>query len=143
MKTIATVGGLGYSPVAPGTIGSAVGLGMAWILSGNPSQQMIGCLVASGLGFWSSGPTARLLGEKDAQPIIIDEVAGMMIGVVLLPATWKIYLAGFLLFRVLDIFKPGPIGRLERLPGGVGIMADDLLAGVVTHLLLRLGLNFL
>ena len=143
MKMIATVFGIGRVPRLPGTLGSAVGAAFAWWLSPNPAAQAAACLGVIALGFWSAGPAAKAMGIKDPPAVVIDEVAGMMIGVVLLPATWKIYLAGFLLFRVLDIFKPGPIGRLERLPGGVGIMADDLLAGVVTHLLLRLGLNFL
>lgn len=139
-KIIATVGGIGRVPRLPGTVASVVGAGLAWWLSPNPAMQIAGCLAVTALGFWSAGPAARAMGVKDPPAVVIDEVAGMMISLVLLPATWKIYLAGFLLFRFLDIFKPGPIRRLEHLPGGVGIMADDLLAGVVANLLLRLGL---
>lgn len=137
-KIIATVGGIGRVPRLPGTVASVVGVGLAWLLSPNPAMQIAGCLAVTGLGFWSAGPAAKSMGVKDPPAVVIDEVAGMMIGLVLLPATWKTYLAGFFLFRILDIFKPGPIRRLERLPGGAGIMADDLLAGVVTNLLLRL-----
>ncbi|MDO8730569.1 MAG: phosphatidylglycerophosphatase A [Candidatus Omnitrophota bacterium] len=137
-KVIATVGGIGRVPRLPGTVASVVGVGLAWWLSPHPAMQIAGCLAVTALGFWSAGPASRAMGVKDPPAVVIDEVAGMMISLVLLPATWKIYLAGFLLFRFLDIFKPGPIRRLECLPGGVGIMADDLLAGVVTNLLLRL-----
>ncbi len=138
MKTIATVGGIGYVPRLPGTVASLVGLGISWLLRSNPALQLAGCAVAAGLGFWSAGPTARALGEKDPPVVVIDEVAGMMLGLALLPAKGWIYLAGFLLFRFLDIFKPGPIRRLERLPGSAGIMLDDLLAGAAANLLLQL-----
>lgn len=134
------MGGLGYSPIGPGTLGSAVGLGVAWILSGSPVWQITGCVAAAGLGFWSAGPAARALGKEDPQPVIIDEVAGMMVALVGLPVHWAVYPAGFLLFRLLDIKKPGLIDRLQRLPGSMGIMADDLAAGAVANLLLRAAL---
>lgn len=137
MKTIATVGGLGYSRVAPGTLGSIVGLGIAWILSVNPIYQWIGCGVAVLLGFWSAGPTARALGTKDPHPVIIDEVAGMMIAVAALPVTGVIYAAAFLLFRLLDVIKPFPIRQSEKLPGSLGIMLDDIVAGALTHMFMR------
>ncbi len=137
MKTIATVGGVGRLPRLPGTVASAVGAGLAWLLSPTPAGQIAGCVVVTALGFWSAGPTAKQMGVKDPPAVVIDEVAGMMIGLALLPAAWQTYLAGFLLFRILDIFKPWPIRGLERLPGGVGIMADDLLAGLLTNLLLN------
>ncbi len=137
-KAVATVGGIGRVPRLPGTVASVVGVGLAGWLSPNPVWQIAGCIAVTALGFWSAGPAAKAMGMKDPPAVVIDEVAGMMIGLALLPAGWKLYLAGFLLFRILDIFKPWPIGRLERLPGGVGIMADDLLAGLLTNLLLRL-----
>lgn len=142
MKTIATVGGIGRLPRLPGTVASVVGVGLSWWLSPNPAGQIAGCVVVMALGFWSAGPVAKAMGVKDPPAVVIDEVAGMMIGLALLPATGQVYLAGFLLFRVLDIFKPWPIGRLERLPGSVGIMADDLLAGLLTNLLLRVSAGF-
>ena len=139
-KIIATVGGIGRVPRLPGTVASVVGVALAWWLSPNPAMQIAGCLAVTALGFWSAGPAARATGGKDPPAVGNDEGAGMMIGLALLPATWKTYLAAFLLFRFLDIFKPGPIRRLERLPGGAGIMADDLLAGLATQGILRLGL---
>ncbi len=140
MKTVATVLGVGYIPRIPGTAGSAVGLGIAWALSADPIRQVIGCLAAIGLGLWSAGPTAKSLGSRDPHAIVIDEVAGMMVGVLLLPATWAVYLTGFLLFRFLDVVKPLGIRKLERLPGSWGILLDDLAAGLATNFLLRIGL---
>ncbi|MBI3333848.1 MAG: phosphatidylglycerophosphatase A [Candidatus Omnitrophica bacterium] len=141
MRTIATVGGLGYSPVAPGTLGSLVGLGIAWLLGAAPVQQVVGCSVAIGLTLWSAGPTARAMGKEDPSAVVIDEVAGMMVAVATLPVTVRIYLAGFLLFRLLDVVKPPPLRQLERLPGSWGILLDDLGAGLATNLLLRLALR--
>ncbi|MBI3615846.1 MAG: phosphatidylglycerophosphatase A [Candidatus Omnitrophica bacterium] len=138
MKTIATVGGLGNSPVAPGTLGSAVGLVIAWVLSGSMLYQSIGCLAVIVLALWSSGPTARSMNDPDPQSVIIDEVAGMMVAVVALPATWPVYGIGFLLFRLLDILKPPPIKQIQRLPGSWGIVLDDLAAGLAANLILRL-----
>ena len=143
MRIIATVCGLGYVPLIPGTLGSAVGLGLFWILSGSPTHQLIGTAVAIGLALWSSGPTAKQLGKTDPRPVIIDEVAGMMVALLLLPVTLPVYLGSFLLFRLLDVFKPFGIRRLERLPGSWGIVLDDLLAGLYVNLLLHAALFFL
>lgn len=137
MKTIATVGGLGYCPVAPGTLGSAVGLGIVWILAANPVRQLLGCLAAIVLTLLSAGPTAKALGNPDPKPVIIDEVAGMMVGLAGLPVTWPVYLTGFLLFRFLDIVKPPPLKQIQRLPGGWGILLDDVGAGLAANLFLR------
>ena len=137
MRTIATVGGIGCSSIAPGTLGSLVGLGLAWILSAHPAGQIIGCGVAVGLGLWSAGPTAQAMGKRDPSAVVIDEVAGMMVALALLPLNWRIYLAGFLLFRLLDILKPFPLRSVERLPGSWGIVLDDLLAGLAANLILR------
>jgi len=142
MRTIATIGGLGFLPVAPGTAGSVVGVFLAWILSGSAPAQGIGCLAAIGLGLWSAGPVSKVLGDPDPSPVIIDEVAGMMVGLFALPVTWKMYLGSFLLFRFLDVFKPFGLRRLEDLPGSWGIMSDDLGAGLATNLILHAALFF-
>lgn len=139
-KTIATVGGVGFLPKLPGTAGSAVGLGLVWLLSADPLWQGAGTAATVALGFWSAGPTARRMGRPDPQAVVIDEVAGMMLALCFLPVTWPVYLAGFALFRFLDILKPFGLRRLERLPGSAGIMLDDLAAGLITHLLLRAAL---
>ncbi len=142
-RLLATFGGIGLLPGLPGTAGSAAGLLLAWLLSSHPALQAAGCAAITLLGFWSAEATEREMKLKDPSCVVIDEVAGMMIGVALLPVNWKIYAAGFLLFRFFDILKPWPIRRLERLPGGVGIMLDDLAAGAATHLTLQLALRVL
>lgn len=87
---------------------------------------------------------ARAYGSKDPQFIVIDEVAGQLVTLIAVPLVWKTFLAGFILFRVFDMWKPFPVRRLERLPEGTGIVVDDLAAGVyalaVMHLLLHFGL---
>lgn len=139
-RALATVFGIGYCPKLPGTMGSLFGLAVAWVLRADPRVQVAGCLVTAALAFWSAGPAARALGKKDPSCIVIDEVAGMMLGVAALPATWPLYLAGFGLFRWLDITKPSLIRKAEQLPGSLGIVLDDLLAGLAVQLLLRAAL---
>ena len=143
MRTIATVGGLGRSPVAPGTLGSLAGLALIWILRESAGWQAAGCGVAIGLALWSAGPTARAMGQPDPRAVVIDELAGMMVALAWLPAQGGIYLAGFALFRLLDIVKPFPIGWLQRLPGSLGIVLDDLAAGLAANLALRAALFLL
>ena len=143
MKTIATLGPIGYLPKIPGTAGSLVGLGILFLLKENPLWQAIGCLVAIGLALWSAGPIAKKMGSADPHQIVIDEMAGIMVALATLPATWKVYLSGLLLFRFFDIVKPPPIRQLQRLPGSFGIVLDDLLAGLATQLSLRVVLLFL
>ena len=143
MRAIATVGGLGYLPRVPGTAGSAVGLLAAWLLSAGPSQQIAGCAAAVALALWSAGPTARAMGKDDPSCVVIDEVAGMMAAVAAIPATPLAYLAAFALFRFFDVVKPLGIRSLQRLPGSLGIVLDDLAAAAATQVLMRLGLAFL
>ncbi|WP_418789935.1 phosphatidylglycerophosphatase A [Phosphitispora sp. TUW77] len=123
--------GLGLIPKAPGTFGTFLGLALALIFPNNVFL-IIGCAV---LGIWISQEAEKVLQEHDSPKIVIDEIAGILIAVY----TWDgIYLIiGFLLFRALDIFKPIPINRLQRLPGGLGIMADDLAAGIITNLIIK------
>ena len=140
VRAIATVFGIGNIPLIPGTVGSAVGLGLAWVVALDPASYLIATVAVITLGFLSCGRAAKALGKKDPGEIIIDEVAGMMVTVLFLPATWFVYLAGFILFRLWDIAKPTPIRQLERLPGSAGIMLDDIAAGIAANLLLRIGL---
>ena len=137
---IATCGYVGYVPVAPGTAGSIAGLvlyGAAGALGG--TQVEIGLLaVVLAIGVWSSAASERHLGETDPGAVVIDEVAGMLITLLGLQATWGGVLAGFLAFRFFDVVKPFPARWAERLPGGWGVMADDVVAGLYAHLVLRL-----
>ncbi len=146
-RSIATWFGLGYVPRAPGTAGSLDAIAMAWVLerwlryeSHEPlSPLSFGVLgVALAIpGIWAAGVVAREMGRKDPQIVVVDEVVGQWIA--LAGAThlnWKSWLAAFALFRLFDIWKPTPVRQLERLPGGVGIVADDAMAGVYAALVL-------
>ena len=134
---IATVAGAGYFPVAPGTIGSAVGVGLVAALEAIhfPGAWVDALLVPAVvviffLGVWAAGQSEKFFGRTDPGHVVIDEVAGQMLTFLLVPhATWKILLVGFGLFRLFDITKPFPARRAERLPGGWGIMVDDMIAG--------------
>jgi len=136
---LATGLGSGYSPFAPGTAGSAVGLVLWWwplhTLS-LPVQAGI-LLVVSILGVAAAGHVARRVGIEDPGIVVVDEVAGMWLTLFALPLTPWTAAAGFVLFRALDVWKPFPARRLESLPGGWGIMADDLMVALYGNVLLR------
>jgi phosphatidylglycerophosphatase A len=142
---VCTFGGVGYSPIAPGTAGSAAGLVVyaALRLGGvSPLAEAILIVAVVAAGIWSGTIAERHFGTTDPGPGVIDEVAGMLVTLYLLPAGWILAIAGFFLFRVLDVLKPFPAQRLERLHGGLGMMADDLMVGiygnVVLHVAMRL-----
>jgi len=138
----ATVGGLGYAPLAPGTFGSAAGVAIYWLTRdwSMPAQLSI-ILVVTVAGTWASTRAEAHFGKEDPGPVVIDEVAGQLVTLAFTGAGPTATIAGFFIFRVLDIIKPYPANRFERLHGGVGIMADDLMAGVygclLVHLLMR------
>jgi phosphatidylglycerophosphatase A len=133
--------GSGFSPVAPGTAGTAASLPLAWAL-GSLLPAWGGwspwCLAASALLFYpaviAAGKVETALGLHDPGPVVVDETLGTLLTMAFLPASafgsWPAYAAAFLLFRLLDVWKPGIIGRSQALPGGWGIVVDDALAGL-------------
>jgi phosphatidylglycerophosphatase A len=132
---LATWFGCGYSPVAPGTVGAVGALVPAWLLAEYggwpPYAFAVAALSLSVPAIWAAGVVSRDSGNNDPQIVVIDEVAGQWLTLAAAPAiNWKTMLGAFLLFRLFDIWKPAPIRQLERLHGGLGIMADDLMAGV-------------
>jgi phosphatidylglycerophosphatase A len=136
---LATGFGTGYGPVAPGTWGSLPGLAFAWWLerlAGHPAV-LAGAAFFAGAGVWAAGRAEALLGEKDPSRVVVDEIAGQMVALLFLIPTGRVLVAAFVLFRVLDVLKPWPARRLEDLPGGSGIMADDLMVGVYANLILH------
>ena len=137
---VATGGYAGYAPVAPGTAGSLVGLGVYALVRwyGGPGLEAITFLAVVVLGVWSATVGEWHFGKTDPGHVVIDEVAGMLLTLLWLPVTWLGALVGFLAFRLSDIVKPFPAGSAERLPRGWGVMADDLVAGVYAHLVVRL-----
>jgi phosphatidylglycerophosphatase A len=136
---VATAGGAGYAPVAPGTAGSAVGLVIYFLTRHWPASWQLALLAAvTVVGFWASDVAARHFNREDPGQVVVDEVAGQLVTLYLTGAGVWGAVFGFFVFRALDIVKPWPARQLEHLHGGLGIMADDLMAGLYGHLLLRL-----
>jgi phosphatidylglycerophosphatase A len=135
---VATAGGLGRSPVAPGTVASAVTAVVLWLADLSPLVLAAVFVVVTALGTWAADTSERTLGGKDAGPIVIDEVAGMILAVLLTPPTPLVLAAAFVLFRLFDVGKPFPANVAERLRGGVGVMVDDLVAGLYALVLMVL-----
>lgn len=143
-ELFATWFGCGYAPFGPGTFGSLGAIVPAYIactyFGAHPMLfALLGFLVLFP-GIWASSATAEARGLKDPQIVVVDEVSGQWVtlgGMLWLPAvTWKAWLAAFVLFRLFDIVKPWPVRQFEALPGGAGIMADDVMAGVYGALVL-------
>ncbi|MCM8794811.1 MAG: phosphatidylglycerophosphatase A [Candidatus Omnitrophica bacterium] len=141
-KCIATAGGIGRIPVGSGTFGSAAGLILFLFIAGNPLAQGICAVAVATVGVVAAGRVSAAMDDEDPSCVVVDEVAGMLVALVFLPCRWQVLTGAFFLFRFLDVFKPFGIRRVEQLPGGWGIMADDLLAGLLTNLFLRLFLSF-
>jgi len=137
---IATAAYSGYFPIAPGTVGSAVGLVFYLLVwwSGSPIVEvgLIAALFAAGV--WAGTTAERFFGGIDPGPVVIDEVVGMLITLAFVPPSWGAAIAGFFLFRVFDIVKPPPARALERLHGGLGVMADDAMAAIYANVSLRI-----
>jgi phosphatidylglycerophosphatase A len=137
---IATGFGLGHAPFAPGTVGSLAGLPFAWGLEFLP---LWGHILAAGLCFLIGIPIcaagARQLGVKDPGGVVFDEIAAFGVVFLVVPFNLLTAVPGFVLFRLFDVWKPWPARRLERLPGGLGIMADDFAAGLYAAASLWLG----
>jgi len=126
--------GCGYFPKGPGTVGSLAAIAMA--ASGVPPDWAAALLILPGV--WAAGRVAALQGRRDPPMVVVDEVIGQWITLAAVPWSPAAALAGFLLFRLFDIVKPWPVRRLESLPGGWGVMMDDVGAGVLGAIVLRL-----
>lgn len=130
--TLATWFGCGRVPKAPGTAGT-VGAIPLYLLLARTGRAGVGiaAMVATFVGVWAASVVARQLASKDPQVVVIDEVAGFLVTMVPVRiVSWQAVLSGFVLFRLLDSLKPWPIRRAEKLPGGWGIVLDDVAAGV-------------
>ena len=146
---IATFFGIGHLQPGSGTWASAVTIGLWWAAGiWLPSAWLVPVAIAVSalvtlIGIPPSTVVARESGIEDPGFVVIDEVAGQMIALIGVPVNWKYMLAGFILFRSFDIVKPFPLRRLEALPGGTGIMMDDVGAGLYALALLQLWLHFI
>ena len=140
-RVLATWFGCGYTPIAPGTAGSAAAIFIALALDHyagfSPWHFAILAVLLFPIAVWSAGLTARVLKMEDPAIVVVDEVVGQWISIAgATTLNWKTYLAAFLLFRTFDIWKPPPVRRLESFPGGLGINADDAMAGIYAALVL-------
>jgi len=142
---LATGGYVGRIPFAPGTFGSLIGLPLCFLLAGiQLPAAIVAALIFILLAIWISGAAAKTLKRKDPGCIVIDEIAGMVVTFIGLPFTLTTAVLGFILFRILDILKPFPIRTIDqRLSGGLGIVADDVVAGIFANILLRILLYIL
>ncbi len=127
---LASAFGAGYAPVASGTVGSFVTVVAIWLLPVTPQRILVALIAVTVVGVWAGSRVERVLGRKDPGIIVIDEVAGMLLSVILLPPTIPVLVTAFLLFRLFDIWKPFPARESQVLTGGVGVMVDDLIAGL-------------
>lgn len=134
----------GKAPVAPGTAGTLVGVllyrgiqDLPW-----PSYAVL-CVLLCALGVWAAGRAEQLLGCTDCPSIVIDEIAGYLVSLFLIPVDLYTIIAAFLLFRFFDIVKPWPLDDLQKIKGGLGVMLDDIGAGVYTNVTLQLSLLLL
>ena len=134
---IATCAYVGYAPFAPGTFGSAVGLLIYYLVRRQASSTIeLGTIaVILAIGLWAATEAEHHFGGIDPRPVVIDEVIGMLLTLALHPVNILGAITGFLIFRVLDVVKPWPARRLELLPGGFGVVLDDVMAGVYSNLL--------
>jgi phosphatidylglycerophosphatase A len=127
---------VGRAPLAPGTVASAVTVAALWLLNLSPIALTAVLIAVTVLGTWAADEAERALGGgKDPGAIVIDEVAGMTLSVLVLPQTATVLAVAFLLFRVFDVTKPFPANVAQRLRGGLGVMVDDLIAGLYALLL--------
>jgi phosphatidylglycerophosphatase A len=138
---VCTFGYIGYFPVAPGTAGSVAGLvlyGLLRWLQAPPAVEAAVIALLFGIGVWSGTHAERYFGSTDPGPGVIDEVVGMLITLFMLPATGGIVIAGFFVFRVLDVVKPFPARRFESFHGGMGMMADDVMSALYANVAMRI-----
>ena len=143
-KLVSTSLGIGYIGKGAGTV-AAVACCICWYFAWHGAYQNIPAVIITAgilfIGIWSSNKVVPLWGEDPAR-VVIDEVAGMCISLLFIPVNVKYVLCALLLFRFFDIVKPLYIKKMELLPGGWGIMMDDVLAGIYTNILLQLVVAF-
>ena len=140
IRFLATGCGAGLLRPAPGTWGTLVGIPLVWLFAlADPYGYMVAAIALVFLGVWICDLYEARGGAHDSSEVVIDEVAGFVITMTWLPLdSWKVWLAGFLLFRLLDITKPLVIGQIDRrMKGGFGVMMDDVLAGVIANFILQ------
>jgi len=133
---IATGGFVGFLPFCPGTFGALEGAIIFWFFKNFSFLTQISFTIGiSFLGAAASHYAKKFFSKEDPDEVVIDEIAGMWLGLIGKTKAWE-FILGFILFRIIDISKPFPLRRLEKLPSGIGIMADDPAGGIMTNLIL-------
>jgi phosphatidylglycerophosphatase A len=142
---LATMGPTGYVRLAPGTFGSAIGVALyllMYYLRFDIVMQVTVTVVVVGGGIWAAAAAAREFQQEDPSQVVVDEVAGQLVTLVLTGAAVRGAILGFFVFRVLDIIKPWPAQKIERLHGGAGIVGDDVAVAIYGNLILQLVFYF-
>jgi len=140
-RAAATFFYLGYFPMAAGSIASIIGGLLALYLQNNLLLYAVVFIAVTAAGFWASGPVEKASGEKDPPCIVIDEVSGALIAFFMLPTTPAVLLSAFFLFRAFDMFKIYPADVFEKRPGAVGVMMDDIMAGIYTNIVMQIAVR--
>ena len=131
VRALATLGPAGFVPIAPATAGSALITLIGWFVPVPPVAITLVLLVAgTALAVWIAGEAEKEFGH-DAKPIVVDEAIGQSIALLFVPHVWWAFALAFVLFRVFDVWKPLGANQAQKLPGGLGIVADDVIAGIV------------
>jgi phosphatidylglycerophosphatase A len=138
VKTISTFCYVGYLPFIPGTFGSLAGLFLFYIIRGNKFSCALITLFLVLLGFLVSGQAEKIFQKKDPPVVVIDEVSGMLLSLLFIPFDSRFIILAFILFRLFDALKPYPIDKLQNLKGSLGIMSDDLVAGLYANITLQI-----
>ena len=143
VRVLATLGGVGYSPIVPATGASFVVAAVGWFLP-VPAWPVTLALFVLGTAaaIWICGEAEKELGH-DAHPIVADEAVGQSLALIAAPHHWAFFAAAFVLFRIFDVWKPLGAREAQKLPGGIGIVADDVIAGLTTCAVMHVGLLLL
>ena len=132
---------VGYFPKAPGSLASLCGLLIYFWGRSNILLCLLFFVMITAIGFLVSGRMEGIVREKDPSCVVIDEVSGVMIAFFMLPMNWAVVITTFLLFRAFDMFKIYPVNKFESMPGGIGIMMDDIIAGIYTNLTMQMAIR--
>ena len=138
---LATGGLIGFAPVAPGTFGSLAALPVCLLIASMRIESALIFILALVLiATWIAHAAEKIVGQEDPKQVVVDEICGMTVALLAMPFRPVFIISGFALFRVFDILKPFPIGWVDKkVPGGLGIVLDDIIAGVLANVVLRLG----
>ena len=142
VKFITTFGFIGCLPLAPGSMASVAGGLIAIYLSHSSLIYFVVWMIITVLGFITSDRMEAITDKKDPSCIVVDEVSGIMIAFFMLPHTTSVMVTAFFLFRAFDMFKIYPVNKFEPLKGGVGVMMDDIIAGVYTFIVMQVALRW-